>query len=387
MPDQDPKRLSWRGKLLLALGVGLCCALLGEIGARILLRGSFRAGERRASSWSVVARFDSSLGWANEPQARAEVVTQDVRYRASINSLGFRDPPMLIEKRSGKRRVLFLGDSMTWGWGVNDGERFTDLVAGALGERVEIFNAAVPGYGTDQQLWTLEARGGELAPDLIVLVFVLNDIPECERAVAYDMHKPRFVLEQGSWRIEGRPVADPRPPLRRWLGSLPVEVRSHSALWTHLERWRKDAVPAKESEPRARAYNPQFAAQVLEVCERMHDPSTPARHALGLIRAWCAQHSIPLGVVVLPHKHDQYLYEPTSGRPPSFDGTTALTKALSRVAAELDFPLLSIDAQMFEATGKGLTLHCGDGHFNAAGNRMLAEALIPRIEAWLPPPR
>lgn len=372
---------------MLAFGVALCCALLGEIGARILLRDSFHAGERRGSSWSVVARFDPSLGWANEPRARALVVTGDVRYRASINSLGFRDPPMSLEKRPGQRRVLFLGDSMTWGWGVNDGERFTDLVAGALGERVEVFNAAVPGYGTDQQLWTLEARGDEIAPDLVVLVFVLNDIPECERALAYDMRKPRFVLEQGTWRIEGRPVADPRAPLRRWIGPLPVDLRSHSALWTHLARWRKDALPAKESEPRARAYNPQFAAQVLEVCERMHKPETPARHALSEIRAWCAQRSTPFAVVVLPHKHDQYLYEPSSGRPPDFDGSTALTKALTRVARELDFPLLSIDAQMFEASARGESLHCGDGHFNAAGNRMLAQALGPKLEAWLPPMR
>jgi hypothetical protein len=245
----------------------------------------------------------------------------------------------------------------------------------------------VPGYGTDQQLWTLEARGEAIAPDLVVLVFVLNDIPECERAVAYDMHKPRFVLDQGAWSLEGRPVADPRSPLQRWLGALPVELRAHSALWTVLDRWRKDAAPAKESEPRARPYNPQFAAQVREVCERMQDPRTPARHALELIHAWCKQRSTPLALVVLPHKHDQYLYEPSSGHAPDFDGSTDLTKVLSHVAAELEVPLLSIDATMYEASARGEVLHCGDGHFNAAGNLMLAKALGPWIEACLPPPR
>ena len=263
-------------------------------------------------------------------------------------------------------------------------KRFSDLLAHDLGPRVQVVNAAVPGYGTDQQLWTLQARGQALAPDLIVLVFLLNDILECDRSVSYDMHKPRFVLEGDSWSIEGLPVADPRSSLRRWLGPLPADLCSHSGLWSWLDRLRHGATPTAELEPRARPYNVQFAEQVREVSERMLKPNSTARHALSEMRAWCAKRSIPFGVVVLPHKHDQYLYEPSSGRP-DFDGTTSLTKALLRVGSELDFPVFNIDALMFEATGKGESLHCGDGHFNAAGNRLLADALKPQLEAWLVP--
>src|SRR5687767_1736172 len=103
-----------------------------ELAARRALGEEYRAGELRDSRWPIVGRFDPELGWSNRPGARGHVVVREAEtpfdYRARINSLGLRDPERTVAKPQGVRRIVLLGDSMTWGWGANDGERFSDLL-------------------------------------------------------------------------------------------------------------------------------------------------------------------------------------------------------------------------------------------------------------------
>ncbi|HTF86855.1 MAG TPA: SGNH/GDSL hydrolase family protein [Planctomycetota bacterium] len=380
------KRMDWRRRLLLATAVAIGTLLVGEIGARALLRGSFRSGERLGHTWKVLARFDPKLGWANDSGVRAFITTVEFSYRARINSQGFRDPETPIRKLPGLRRLLFLGDSMTWGWGVDDGERFTDLIAADLAPGFEVINAAVPGYGTDQDFWTLEERGDSLAPDFVVLVFIFNDIQECESALMYGNNKPRFVLTGDAWNVEGVPVSDPRSGLARELKPLAMSLVAHSALASGVQRWTEKPVHAQGIEATGHDYRPQVGARVREVAQRILDARSPSRHALNLIRTWCAKRGVPFAVIVLPHRHDEYLYEPLNGRP-EFDGQTELTQALNRVGRELDFPVLDVDARMFEATEIGQRLHCGDGHLNVAGNQLVADTLGPKLKTWLATPR
>lgn len=362
--------------------MGLCTLIACEVAARLLFGTSFVSGERVGATWKVVARFDPNLGWANESGARGNIESSRLNYHASINSLGFRDPARVITKRAGVRRVLFLGDSVTWGWGVNDGERFCDLLDAELRPKLEVIDAAVPGYGTDQELWTLEARGDALQPDLVVLVFILNDVLDCDESLRYEMAKPRFVPVRDTWSIEGRPVPDPRGMLRRWLGPTMAELGAHSALWTALQRWRQREDPLPAPDEKMRPYRPQYAARILAVADKLLEPDSPARHALTLMRAWCARRKVPFAVIVLPHNNDPYLYEPLCERP-EFDGTTAFTKVVERVGADLDIPVKNVDALMFAQAVKGHRLHCGDGHLNVDGNALVARALQPMIEGWL----
>jgi lysophospholipase L1-like esterase len=297
-----------------------------------------------------------------------------------------REQEFELHKRAGTQRVLFLGDSMAWGWGVDDGQRFSDLIAAELAPRIQVVNLAVPGYGTDQQAWSLAERGESLDPDAVVLVFVLNDVVESDADQAYGMPKPRFVREGDAWSVAGRPVANPKSPWKRWIGEPLADLGSHSALRALIHRAHLRPTLAGEGEQRTRPYRPEFQAKVRVLAERMLDPRTPARHALGTMRAWCEARSVPFVVLVLPHKHDQYLYEPLCERP-DFDGTTIVTKTLARVGAELDFPVLDVDRVLWEATGRGERLHGGDGHLNEAGNRLVAAELGPRLEALLAPPR
>ena len=94
------------------------------------------------------------------------------------NSLGYRNPE--IGPKKGKR-LLFLGDSITFGQGVNEEWTFVRLLenlARAQGENWETVNGAVEGLGTNGELAVLNETGLALKPDVVVLDFYLNDFLE-----------------------------------------------------------------------------------------------------------------------------------------------------------------------------------------------------------------
>ena len=198
MPRGKGRRVARGAAIALAM-LAVLTALL-ETGARVALGDDFVQGERRARTWKVCGRYDPELGWSNHPGVRARIHADDlIDYRVRINSLGFRDPERSLDPPPGVRRVLLLGDSVSWGWGVDDGERFSDLIEAELGPGVEVINLAVPGYGTDHHLWTLEHNGFAFQPDLVLLGMVLNDLVEARQDEMYGMAKPQFVRDSVSY--------------------------------------------------------------------------------------------------------------------------------------------------------------------------------------------
>ncbi len=99
--------------------------------------------------------------------------------RIRIDAAGLRGPE-LEAPRPGTIRVLALGDSFTFGIGVEEDEAFpaalSRALAGALGRTVEVLNGGVPGYNLFQETRALAARADALGPHVIVLGFVENDL-------------------------------------------------------------------------------------------------------------------------------------------------------------------------------------------------------------------
>jgi lysophospholipase L1-like esterase len=78
-------------------------------------------------------------------------------------------------------RVLALGDSCTFGLGVEDDATWPAQLERALrtqGIDAEVVNAGVPGYSAFQGMRFLETRGLSLEPDVVVVTFGFNDADE-----------------------------------------------------------------------------------------------------------------------------------------------------------------------------------------------------------------
>ncbi len=94
------------------------------------------------------------------------------------NELGFRDSHHDIEKT--KPRLLVVGDSYAFGWGLKDpadrfGEVLTAGVAEATGEPWESMNASAGDRNTIQEIAYLEGLV-EYSPDIVVLLYYFNDM-------------------------------------------------------------------------------------------------------------------------------------------------------------------------------------------------------------------
>jgi len=95
----------------------------------------------------------------------------------------------------GKRRAVALGDSFTFGVGVDDGERYTDLL-NARCRGWEVVNLGVPGYGIDQELRLLEVEAFRYEPELVLLTVSLGTDPEDIRHdLLYSQPKPYYTFD------------------------------------------------------------------------------------------------------------------------------------------------------------------------------------------------
>jgi lysophospholipase L1-like esterase len=95
------------------------------------------------------------------------------------NEAGFRGKDFSKDRPRGVKRVVGVGDSVMFGWGVGEEESYMSLLEMALTRRaggpVEVLNLAVPGYNTIQERAALEHKGLPLAPDLVLINYCLND--------------------------------------------------------------------------------------------------------------------------------------------------------------------------------------------------------------------
>ena len=115
-------------------------------------------------------------------RAGLDTVYQGVAFRT--NEIGLRDRP-IPEPTSDVLRVLVLGDSVTLGWGVPMEETFSAQLESELEERlgrpVRTINSGVSGYNTEQELTFLRRHVDSMAPDLVILLYVENDVePQAE---------------------------------------------------------------------------------------------------------------------------------------------------------------------------------------------------------------
>ena len=101
--------------------------------------------------------------------------------RLKTNNVGWRDVDYSLQKKAGTIRIIGLGDSIMFGQGVPNGDDFTVQLETQLNhafgaKRWEIINTAVPGYNTAMQVATLKAKGLKYRPDIVLIMFIGNDI-------------------------------------------------------------------------------------------------------------------------------------------------------------------------------------------------------------------
>ena len=153
-------------------------------------------------------------------------VARHVTFRIRSNDDGFRERPFR-PKAPGQVRIVTLGDSSTFGWGVDAEWTYQRLLEARLSEwipdRFEVLNLGMPGYNTRHGLGVLRHWALALEPDLLIVSFGANDprlVPRPTDALLAADDTPlgalRFAaLRLHTYRLLRRLLLSAVDPLRR----------------------------------------------------------------------------------------------------------------------------------------------------------------------------
>ena len=156
--------------LLLSLLTLCVCFALGEVAARVLLppHPIYRAPQPRHDP-------HPRLGWVLRPNQAAFTHDESLH----INAAGLRDDEEVAAKGPSEKRVLVIGDSVTFANGVATAQSYSAVLEKLLtrrGSPARVLNAGVQGYDVHQEAAFLSDRGWALEPDVVVVGFFENDV-------------------------------------------------------------------------------------------------------------------------------------------------------------------------------------------------------------------
>lgn len=204
-------------RLGLAIAATVASLLVAELLVAVLVPAP-GAGIHFVARARACCRLDDRLIWTFRPGVSGTWGTDEFEETASINSIGMRDHE-IGPKRPGELRILAIGDSFTYGHGVQLDESYPKVVERALDGQVpragavSVLNAGQPGYGIDQSFESFRLRRLELEPDLVLVGLHSTDVLD-------DVDKPLFDLRDGVL--------------------IPLDARRN---WIHVQARIRDALP------------------------------------------------------------------------------------------------------------------------------------------------
>jgi lysophospholipase L1-like esterase len=295
--------------------------------------------------------------YESEPDAYVRVPDPDVLFaprpgfdgfsegtRVRINALGLRDAERPTPKPADTARLLVLGDSVAFGFGVLAEESFPARLEAGLGRladgrRYEVVNAGVVGYNTIQERARLEQVGLRLQPDVVILTFVVNDLLDT------------FSIFDHQYEPTG-----PLAPIKQWL-------RRNSRLshfyqdvsWRIADSLRKD--PNRPEAPRDR--------------QRLFERELEIAKIAQLSRASGARFLLAL----YPDNLDNRVSADSGGR------QETVREALFAFAAQQGLPVLDLTSAIGDVRdprARSMRLR-EDPHPSPTGHQAIADALLPAL--------
>lgn len=326
-----------RASIALALVATAVALIAGELAYRAILEARYRAlvASFTSETWQLLPGSPLVFRLPASHDGRVRLLgAKDVPYRT--NADGFRDATRGA-KRNGVPRVLVLGDSYTFGWGVADVEPYPQRAEALLRERgidAEVINAGVPGYNTEQEAFLLDELLPRYRPDMVVVGYVMNDAEPQMNVPQPTGPTYRYAI---SWAWE-----DARElVMRRLLGA---------AEWGSPNKSLPSFNYARGFEERSRKWREPRAAL--------------ARIALG-----CRRAGIPLLVMILPDFTQQF----DAGYP-----DTIIHRAVTAWGEELGMETADL-MPLFQGQDHRLFSLPTDGHPNARAHEVVARVLRDRI--------
>ncbi len=208
---------------LLLLGSLVLSLLLGEGVVRALYEPQSKEIPGFRLTESPHYQLDPELGWVPRPLVEgSHIGKRGATSTFSTNSLGLRDAEHPLDRVENTRRIVVVGDSFTWGFGVNDGELFPDVLEELL-PRTEVVNLGVTAYALPQEVAYFKRLGVRFDPDILIVALTQNDI------ALLDQGLPPENTEHG--QREGSPTPESDSDRGSAFSRLKQTIEGRSALY------------------------------------------------------------------------------------------------------------------------------------------------------------
>ena len=313
------------------MGVFLVCAVALELILRFNGYGNLEIYEP-----------DSTLYWKLKPNQNC--FTKIGHQPVHINSHGTRGREFEETKASNTVRVLCLGDSRTFGWGLKEEETYPELLAALLqkqnqSRKIEVINAGVNAWSYPQMLVYLRNTAIRYEPDILIL-------GEANLWTQFsEKNSPEFVRKFMN-RVRMKNI------LRRFATyHFIVEVK----LKEFYERNRTRFIPVDPSQ---------------DTMFKQQQQSNPESLFRGTIEEICRLAQERRIKPVL-------LYLPSLDEAQSTNSTTVL-KVKRELGESLNLPVVDLTPAV-RTNGKALYLEADPIHYNALGNSMIAQRLYESL--------
>jgi hypothetical protein len=297
---------------------------------------------------SDLIALDDELCHRLKSNAKGVQRSHEYNVTIAISAQGLRDRLYAYRKHENTFRILVLGDSYTFGWGVEQEETFPKVLerklnAGITSLMYEVINGGTLGYGIAHQYLFLRKYGYRFTPDLVIMAI---DLP-----YSIATTNRYFSLEGKQLRRNATPCIFSRS--RAFTRYIPFAsyLRGHSHLFRYAgvtllslySQWT-------EKEPARSAGEEQTAQHDLQMTKEI----------LRMLRDEVATRGVKFAVVILPKLvslHGQ-MWE-------------AMEEFLSREG----IIHLSLQESFAHHAHASALLFASGHRFNARGHRFMAQAL------------
>ena len=267
----------------------------------------------------------------------------------TINNLGYRGPDFELAKAPAEFRVLFVGDSFTWGHNVQDGETTPARLEAILRARCGPALVANAGFSGTSILahQAIISRGLAVDPDLVVLMYHENDLDE--------------LIHTRMWeQLAANRHAKSRFPL-----SVVYPVARTSALWD-LGLNARRILMSRGADPGRSSAVPEGLTARVEAARREY------RDRLQAVRDELGARGTPFLFVMYPHPES--VATGSGGR--DYDWIRHTAGELDVPTLDLLGPLMASPLRVEEAYLVPL-----DYHPSSAGHAFAAEVIAARLDA------
>jgi hypothetical protein len=215
-----------------------------------------------------------------------------VRYR--MNRHGFRGDDISRAKPDGVARVMLLGDSFAFGAGVpledTLGFQLEGLLNAGKKPDTQVVTFAIGGWGTRDEILFLEHQGMDFEPDLVVVVYVLNDAGYAGGLDLWREFREQYQNRRLKWSYLASSLyatVARRTLARQYIADL-VEISA-----SEREKWKESLSYLSRGQRLARARGAEFAVVIFRFLFDL-DEGYPFHSLHQMVVTYCMWNGIPV---------------------------------------------------------------------------------------------